>query len=598
MSQIQFDSFNYVTQQDSTFLLGGYRSNKDQLSWILGNKTGRYEKLYNIRMTKDLFSLRNGGVQECIMPDYVLIYDIENVSVNYHLFPCISYSVKSESDMVKMQYPNPQGDYIVYLLGDEVKTEPLEMEMLIATVRKKSSNQIPHAPMFIKGKDIVPMVNEKLQAPDIVDVPNKNILRFIDLFAGIGGIRLGLEQAARDRGINTVCVFTSEIKPHAVKVLQDNHPTETITGDITQVKTKEIPDFDILCAGFPCQAFSSAGKRMGFADTRGTMFFEIERILRDKKPQGFILENVEGLVNHDGGKTLSIITERLDSLGYKFDFRVLNSKYFGVPQERKRIYIVGSKICKPNLDGFPQKESTLAGILETGCPTSNTPFVKNLLKHFAIEELYGKAIKDKRGGADNIHSWDLGIKGEVSKEQKQLLDMLLKERRKKKWAEIIGMDWMDGMPLTMEQIRTFYNVPHLQEMLDDLVRKDYLKYEHPKKLVKKEVDGVSTSYREYDCTKPKGYNIVAGKLSFEINKVLSPNDIAPTLVAMDMQKLYVADNGGLRRFTLREGLRLCGYPDDMIFDVSEKDGFDLLGNTVVVPVIKSVADRLLEVINF
>ena len=176
--------------------------------------------------------------------------------------------------------------------------------------------------------------------------------------------------------------------------------------------------------------------------------------------------------------------------------------------------------------------------------------------------------------------------------------MLLKERRKKKWAEIIGMDWMDGMPLTMEQIRTFYNVPHLQEMLDDLVRKDYLKYEHPKKLVKKEVDGVSTSYREYDCTKPKGYNIVAGKLSFEINKVLSPNDIAPTLVAMDMQKLYVADNGGLRRFTLREGLRLCGYPDDMIFDVSEKDGFDLLGNTVVVPVIKSVADRLLEVINF
>lgn len=94
--------------------------------------------------------------------------------------------------------------------------------------------------------------------------------------------------------------------------------------------------------------------------------------------------------------------------------------------------------------------------------------------------------------------------------------------------------------------------------------------------------------------KPKGYNIVAGKLSFEINKVMSPAEIAPTLVAMDMQKLYVGDNGGLRRLSLREGLRLCGYPDNIKFNVSEKDGFDLLGNTVVVPVIKAVAERLLE----
>lgn len=598
MAQNQLETFNYASQLDSTFLLGAYRSKKDQLSWILGNKTGRYEKLYNIRMTKDLFSQRNGGVQQCVKPDYVLIYDVENASVGYHLFPCISYSVKGESDMVKMKYPNPTGDYVVYLLGDEIKAEALEMDKLIVSARQSTSVQTSYAPMFIKGSDIVPMVNKNLAIPEVAETSGKNVLRFIDLFAGIGGIRLGLEQAARERSIETACVFTSEIKPYAVKVLQDNHPTETITGDITQVKTKEIPDFDILCAGFPCQAFSSAGKRQGFADTRGTMFFEIERILRDKKPQGFILENVEGLVNHDDGKTLKVITERLESLGYKFDFRVLNSKYFGVPQERKRIYIVGSKHRKPNLDGFSKIERTLGDILETGYPTSDTPFIRNLLKHYTIEELYGKSIKDKRGGSDNIHSWDLGIKGEVSKGQKLLLDTLLKERRKKKWAAIIGIDWMDGMPLTMEQIRSFYDVPQLQEMLDNLVEKGYLKFEHPKKLVKEIVDGILTSHREYDTTKPKGYNIVAGKLSFEINKVLSPNEIAPTLVAMDMQKLYVADNGGLRRFTLREGLRLCGYPDSMIFDVNEKEGFDLLGNTVVVPVIKSVAERLLDEINF
>ena len=127
------------------------------------------------------------------------------------------------------------------------------------------------------------------------------------------------------------------------------------------------------------------------------------------------------------------------------------------------------------------------------------------------------------------------------------------------------------------------------------MRTCHLKFEHPKKLIREtNENGVVTIRREYDTTKPKGYNIVAGKLSFEINKVMSPNEIAPTLVAMDMQKLYVGDNGGLRRLSLREGLRLCGYPDNIKFNVSEKDGFDLLGNTVVVPVIKAVAERLLD----
>ena len=163
---------------------------------------------------------------------------------------------------------------------------------------------------------------------------------------------------------------------------------------------------------------------------------------------------------------------------------------------------------------------------------------------------------------------------------------------------MIGIDWMDGMPLTLNQISSFYNTPNLNELLKDLTQKGYLKFEHPKKLItEKNQNGVTISRREYDTTKPKGYNIVAGKLSFEINKILSPKEIAPTLVAMDMQKLYVGDNGGLRRLTLREGLRLCGYPEDFKFNIGEDDGFDLLGNTVVVPVIKAVASRLLQTIN-
>lgn len=425
---------------------------------------------------------------------------------------------------------------------------------------------------------------------------NKDLetIRFIDLFAGIGGIRCGLEQAVREAGLVPHCVFTSEIKPHAVKVLQDNHPSDPITGDITKVSSNDIPDFDILCAGFPCQAFSAAGKRQGFADTRGTMFFEVERILHDKRPQGFILENVEGLVNHDNGRTLDVIKQRLSDLNYKFAYKVLNSKDFGVPQERKRIYIVGSKNFSPNLENFDVQRCMLGDILECGKTTIRTPFIDNLLKHFTIEELFGKSIKDKRGGKDNIHSWDLETKGPVSPMQKKLLDTLLKERRKKKWADIIGIKWMDGMPLTTEQIKSFFDIPNLQSELDDLSEKGYLKFEHPKKLVEEYVNNVKTTHREPDTTKQKGYNIVTGKLSFEVNKILSPKEIAPTLVAMDMQKLYVADGEGLRRLTLREGLRLCGYPDNFIFNVSEKEGFDLLGNTVVVPVIKAVAERLLK----
>lgn len=587
--------FRYIENKDRTFLFGAYRGEKSQLDWILGEKTQRYEKLYNIRFNQDLFSQRNGGVLSKVLPDYILLYNTQNPQEGYHLFPCVNSSVKEQAEMELLKYPNPNGSYMVFSLGEELAAESLNINELIKETFSKGNKEIPFVPKLLTGKDIANVVDESLNQPKIAVCKQHDVLRFIDLFAGIGGIRCGLELAAEEKGLKPICVFTSEIKPYAIKVLQENHPGETITGDITKVDTRNIPNFDILCAGFPCQAFSSAGKRQGFADTRGTMFFEVERILKDKRPKGFILENVEGLVNHDGGKTLQVIVDRLAALNYKFDFRVLNSKYFGVPQERKRIYIVGSTNDTPNLDNFPIKESKLGDILETGLPTADTPFIRTLFKHFTIEQLYGKSIKDKRGGSTNIHSWDLEIKGSVTLEQKRLLDTILTERRKKKWAEIIGIDWMDGMPLTLEQIRTCFDAPNLEEMLEDLTKKGYLKFEYPKKLIrKKNENGIVTTHREYDTKKPKGYNIVAGKLSFEINKVMSPKEIAPTLVAMDMQKLYVGDNGGLRRLSLREGLRLCGYPDSMKFNVSEKDGFDLLGNTVVVPVIKAVAERLLE----
>ena len=422
-------------------------------------------------------------------------------------------------------------------------------------------------------------------------------LRFIDLFAGIGGIRKGFELACEERNIASECVFTSEIKEHAISVLHQNHPEEKVFGDITKVEADDIPDFDVLLAGFPCQAFSAAGKRLGFEDTRGTLFFEVARILKAKQPKGFVLENVEGLVNHDKvdrkdkiGRTLRTILNTLDELGYQVSWRVLNASDFGVPQERKRIYIIGSQTEQPDLSDFTKQHKTLGDVLDYGLPVSDHPFVKNLLHHYTTEELSGKAIKDKRGGQDNIHSWDIELKGPVSKEQKRLLNTMMTERRKKKWASEYGIDWMDGMPLTLDMIRSFWgNDERLLEMLEDLKEKRYVVKEHPKRRLE-------NGQRIQDESLPLGYNIVAGKMSYEVSKVLDSTEVAPTLVAMDMQHLYVPDGEGIRKLSLREGLRLFGYPEDFKFRVKQSDGYDLLGNTVVVPVIKAVSLRLLDVI--
>lgn len=438
-------------------------------------------------------------------------------------------------------------------------------------------------------------------------------VRFIDLFAGLGGIRLGLEQALKERGFNPKCVFTAEIKKAALVALNRNFPGEDIKEtNIRKVKTGKLKKFSILLGGFPCQAFSSAGKQMGLADTRGTLFFEVARILQERLADvdGFILENVEGLVTHDRekktdkeGRTIRTIMNVLNNdLGYNAKYVVLNAADFGIPQKRKRVYIVGCKkeFGEIDLTFTPQKHVGVGPFLEVGLPCLDNTFAKSLLKCYKPKQLLGKSLKDKRGGKNNIHSWDIGYKGPVTNQEKQFLNMLLKERRKRSWADIIGIKWMDGMPLTTEQIRMFYDVPNLQDILDDLTEKKYLTLEHPKQqYTRTDEEGHSYTERIPDETKPKGYNIVTGKLSFEISKILHPKDPCNTLVAMDMSTNGVVDVDGIRHVTLREGLRFFGYPDTYSledFETPKKidDGYDLIGNSVCVPVIKAVALRLLD----
>lgn len=421
----------------------------------------------------------------------------------------------------------------------------------------------------------------------------KNIksVRFIDLFAGLGGTRIGFEQACDEIGIQSQCVFTSEIKNHAIAAYKSNFVDNEVYGDITKIPPSAIPDFDYMLAGFPCQPFSSAGKRKGFLDERGGLFFTILSILQEKLPEGFLLENVDGLASHDKGKTLGVIVTELEMLGYQVSWEILDSSNFGVPQKRKRIYIVGTKSFKPRLDNFDVSYRVTGEFIDHDAPVMPTPFTKLLLEKFDKKELHGKSIKDKRGGTNNIHSWDLEVKGKVLPEQKELLELILKKRRYKKWAKNKGIDWMDGMPLTFDEIQTFYKHPKLKQHLDDLTQKGYLKLEHPKKKVI--VDGVAKRISHVES--PKGYNIVAGKLSFPLAVIIDPNDVSPTIVATEAGKIGVVTQSGLRTITVNEGLRFSGFPEG--YKITDKDyakAFDLIGNTVMPPVIKAVALKILR----
>jgi DNA (cytosine-5)-methyltransferase 1 len=239
---------------------------------------------------------------------------------------------------------------------------------------------------------------------DIPFIPvNKPKFTFIDLFAGIGGIRLAFQN------LGGKCVFTSEWDEHAKFTYEQNFG-EVPFGDITKIDERLIPDHEILTAGFPCQAFSIAGKRAGFEDTRGTLFFDVARIIKEKRPKAFFLENVKGLVNHDGGKTLKVIlnTLRIDLDYFVPEPKVLNAKDFGVPQNRERIFIVGfRKDLGITEFQYPKGEplmKTIGDIVEENSVSvkyyMSTQYLETLKRHKARHDAKGN------GFGYQIHSND------------------------------------------------------------------------------------------------------------------------------------------------------------------------------------------------
>lgn len=408
------------------------------------------------------------------------------------------------------------------------------------------------------------------------------MLKFIDLFAGIGGIRLGFEQAMRVHGIATECVLSSEIDKYAQQTYALNFG-EPPSGDLYGIQN--IPDFDFLLAGFPCQPFSYAGKQKGFVDTRGTLFFEIERILKTHRPKGFLLENVRGLTTHDQGRTFSTILEKLEALDYGVSYLILNSSNFGVPQNRVRVYILGWDKSRPklslqsdlgaadshqyktivqqnNLFDSPMRR-VVADILEdiTDPRYDCSPdFVRRLLKQVGgdASRLHGVRLIDHRNG-NSIHSWELGIKGECAPLEIDFMNALIENRRKK----VFGTH-QDGKKLNIEEIKTFFDHPQLEEIMQALQHKGYLK-DHAGR-----------------------FNPVSGNMSFEVFKFLDPQSISITLVTSDAHKLGVVHNGRVRRITPRECARLQGFPDSFVCHPLDAHAYRQFGNSVSVPVVSAV----------
>lgn len=330
------------------------------------------------------------------------------------------------------------------------------------------------------------------------------MIKSIDLFAGIGGIRLGFDQAF---GKDIKTVFISEWDENAQKTYKANFKDNSeIAGDITKISEKDIPDFDICLAGFPCQAFSIAGRKKGFDDnykgqTRGTLFFDVARICAEKKPKVIFCENVKGLTIHDHGRTFKIIVGTLRELGYTVFYKLLNSKDFGVPQNRERIYIVAFRNdIAPGEFIFPEgndSSKTIRDIMQDAPIPSkyylSDVYMQTLINHKARHEAkgngFGYEIRDLDGIAGTL------VCGGMGRERNLIIDT-------------------------------------------------------------REHDTVPTTH-------------IKGKIN----------------------------ENGIRKMTPREWARLQGFPDDFKFVLADVHLYKQFGNSVTVPVIRAIAQKIKGVLD-
>ena len=472
---------------------------------------------------------------------------------------------------------------------------------------------------------------------------------FIDLFAGIGGFRLALQS------VGGTCIGFSEIAPDAINTYCRNFKEDESAnfGDITKLKT--LPEHDLMTAGVPCQSWSIAGKNLGFDDDRGQLWNDTLYLLNKVRPKAFIFENVKGLADPRNEKALEYILERIKQAGYHAKVNVLNAYDYGVPQTRVRIYIVGFKekkyldkfVLAPATPGCIQLSDVLDGCDTQECRQSNDNNARWSLscneKGFNDYFLFN----DLRNGNTTIHSWDIQ---ETTDQEKNICYLLLKNRRKEKYGEL------DGNPLNLKHFQEL-NSSIKKDDLEGLVKKGILKrvsylYEvcevnddlsddaqwvltqakngiinfdtlkSSKELKKRKLNAQDTLFMletigAVKCIEER-YDFKNTKISTGldgVNRIFLPTcKIYPTLVASDTNDYitteYInADNiedfrakfmesvyrtGNYRQISRQEACRIQGFPSDFLLPPTRARWMKLIGNSVAVPVIKMLANAIIN----
>ena len=365
-------------------------------------------------------------------------------------------------------------------------------------------------------------------------------MKFLELCAGIGGFRQALEN------LGCECVGWSEIDKYAIKLYSAWYNDDCNFGDVTKIEAETLPDFDLLVGGFPCQAFSIAGKRMGFDDTRGTIFFDFARIMKAKKPKFAIFENVKGLLNHDGGKTYETILQTLNELGYDAQWGILNTKFHGLPQNRERVYIVA------NL----RERSSTKILFERGDGITDK-----------VERTEQSIIGDYYTENGKTHQWG-GVIGDES-----IVPCLMAGEYKS--PRIVKIGSIGGKPCQSDQVYSPSGVSVTLSAQNGGKGAMTGLYKIG------DIDGLNTQYsRVYDS---KGVsttiNAQGGGLGAKTG-------------------LYNIEHK-VRRLTPKECFRLQGFKDEMVelgysIGISDTQLYKMAGNAVSVPVVEWVAKRVLD----
>lgn len=356
-------------------------------------------------------------------------------------------------------------------------------------------------------------------------------MKYISLFCGIGGFDLALKRLGLE------CVYANDFDKYATQIYKQRLGGVD-TRDITTVPTEEIPDHDLLVGGFPCQAFSIAGKRRGFDDTRGTLFFEIARILKDKQPKYFILENVKGLLSHDGGNTFKTIISTLTELGYDLQWQVLNSKNFGVPQNRERVFIIGNLRGEPRPEVFPVAESNE--------------------QTYSDIKIAGSTNNSGRGERARVYNVEGGVSALTATDYKQ-----------PKQIKVVGTLESDGWEKRHEQTRRVHGIDGISPTIPTGMG-----------------GGVMTKVAIPVLTPDRAEKRQNGRRFKE--------DGDPSFTLTGQDKHGVSDGVKIRRLTPLECERLQGFPDGWTEGVSDTQRYKCLGNAVTVNVVEYIASKLLS----